>query len=1157
MTTHKNSDVNKTSINGGEGNDSIRTKGSNVTISGDKGNDSIKNIDGTNIVFKYISGDGNDIIEGFNETSTLSIGGSSYSTKKSGNDVIVTVGDGKISLIGAASLSKVNIKNKSTSDEPSESSNSWKISGTTAKYGTSGKTLVTVSGVKSTSGLSIKNKVVTVAKSSVNAKKITISGEGYTLKLASDVTKPSTKKAAFSLSGTTATYKSSYKTAGYTLASNSKSITYSKATTATTLATVKGVKSTGGLSVSGKVVTVAKSSVNAEKITISGEGYNLKLADDVTKPSTKKATWTIKDTTATYKSSYKTAGYSLSSDSKSISYTAATKSTVLATVNGVKSADGLSVKDKVITVAASALNKSKVTLSGSGYTLKLGSDVTIPTSKAATWSYKDGTAAYKASSTSAGYTLASDSKSITYSKAKDASTLLTVKGVKSKDGLSIKNKVVTVSKAALGTDKVTVSDGYTLKLADDVTKPSTKKAAWTIKDTTATYKSSYKTAGYTLASDGKSITYSKATTATTLATVKGVRSTGGLSVSGKVVTVAKSSVNAEKITISGDGYTLKLADDVSNPETSSSWSYKDSKATYNQTAAAGYSLASDSKSITYSKKSSKTLVTINGAKSTDGLSVKNKIVTLNASAIDGEVSIDGSGYEFNFAKGDYKKTLITGSKNADLITSQGTKLSISGGAGNDTVKVLGSATTVTGGAGNDSIIGNNNGGNVFIYNSGDGNDIITDFAATDKIKILKETAKVEASGNDVIFTVGKGSITVKNAADKEFSYSNNGVESIYSAKSDEPYTISADNKAITIASSYADTIFDATATDYSKLVTIDASAVTKGIKIIGNKKSNKIIGGKGNDTIRGDEGDDTLQGGNGKDVFLYYEGNGNDLIEKYETQDTIKIMKGSVIPTLDNADVVLTVGEGKITVKNAYEDEIGVTYIENGIECGYIGGERTVSINGATVTLNDNYWKDIFDISKSKIKAEIHADKFKRDGLTIIANDKNNTINVGNYDCTLIGGRGNDTFSGGDGINVYVYKDGDGNDEILKYGKNDVISITSGRVHDVEVKEKDNTVILKVGEGKISLKGAANIVEVTYYDDDYREKGYRETYYADSASNNLFASEDDMFFDDSEAQLDWLVNEGRENYSVAQTDDRLSLKADDNLQSILTYSDKK
>jgi len=135
-------------------------------------------------------------------------------------------------------LYKLNIEQT----EPIET-NSWTISGTTAKYGTSNKTLVTVKGVKSIKRLSLNKNVVTVSKASLSNKNVTVS-DGYTLKLGSDVTKPKTKKATWSLKSSTATYNQTTQ-AGYSLENNS--IVYSKAATAKTLATVKGVKSKSGL----------------------------------------------------------------------------------------------------------------------------------------------------------------------------------------------------------------------------------------------------------------------------------------------------------------------------------------------------------------------------------------------------------------------------------------------------------------------------------------------------------------------------------------------------------------------------------------------------------------------------------------------------------------------------------------------------------------------------------------------------------------------------------------------------------------------------------------------------------------------------------------------------------------------------------------------
>ena len=114
----ENYGADKSLIDGGSGNDIIDNWGKNVTIIGGTGNDSIKlDRDGAvNCVIEYGAGDGNDTVVGFGTNSTLKIGGGTgtYSTTQSGSNVIVTVGDGKITLVGAANLSAVHIQGSSS-----------------------------------------------------------------------------------------------------------------------------------------------------------------------------------------------------------------------------------------------------------------------------------------------------------------------------------------------------------------------------------------------------------------------------------------------------------------------------------------------------------------------------------------------------------------------------------------------------------------------------------------------------------------------------------------------------------------------------------------------------------------------------------------------------------------------------------------------------------------------------------------------------------------------------------------------------------------------------------------------------------------------------------------------------------------------------------
>ena len=99
-------------IDGGKGKDFIINYSEDVTLTGGKGNDTIiiASDYSKNNVIKYVSGDGNDTISGFNSDDTLHITKGSYKVKTSGNDVVVTVGKGKITLKDAKGQ-KISIKN--------------------------------------------------------------------------------------------------------------------------------------------------------------------------------------------------------------------------------------------------------------------------------------------------------------------------------------------------------------------------------------------------------------------------------------------------------------------------------------------------------------------------------------------------------------------------------------------------------------------------------------------------------------------------------------------------------------------------------------------------------------------------------------------------------------------------------------------------------------------------------------------------------------------------------------------------------------------------------------------------------------------------------------------------------------------------------------
>lgn len=103
------------SINGSSDNDTINNTGDNVTIVGGSGDDSIDlhyRIIGAyedayscaNVV-QYAEGDGNDTIQGIAFTDLIHITAGGYFTQTVDNDLIISVGDGSMILLGAAKMS--------------------------------------------------------------------------------------------------------------------------------------------------------------------------------------------------------------------------------------------------------------------------------------------------------------------------------------------------------------------------------------------------------------------------------------------------------------------------------------------------------------------------------------------------------------------------------------------------------------------------------------------------------------------------------------------------------------------------------------------------------------------------------------------------------------------------------------------------------------------------------------------------------------------------------------------------------------------------------------------------------------------------------------------------------------------------------------------
>ena len=1023
----------------GAGNDRATVLGEDNTLSGGEGNDYFYNDGGKNTVFKYSTGDGNDYIDGFNATSTLIIGGGlgTYAQFESSSDIVLRVGDGFITLSGAANLDTLNVEGQKENSkliegtDDADTINNPLDGVTIMAYG--GDDVITNSGANvlinggadndsiklngagATVNVSAGNDSISFDKSIKNFS-VEDFGAGDVIQLnsrtsnletidggftagsvtISGVELPTTSK-EWSLNNNVATHETKI-SAGAVLSDDNKSIVYASASSESVK--VSGIGSTSGLEIDtdNKVVTVNESALNEQNVTISN-GYSLALGEDVTAPIATKAAWSLSKTTATYKTSSTTAGYTLS-DNK-ISYTSASGGNNLVTVSGVASTDGLEINTskKIVTVNDSALNKQDVTISD-GYSLALGDDVTAPTTTKAAWNLSKTTATYKTSSTTAGYTLA-DNK-ISYTTASGGNTLVTVSGVASTNGLEIDiaNKVVTVNNSALNKQDVTISDGYTLALGEDVTAPTASDGTWSLSKTTATYKASSTTAGYTLA-DNK-ISYTAASSGNTLVTVSGVASTDGLEIdiANKVVTVNKSALKKQDVTIS-EGYTLALGEDVTALTASDgTWNLNGTKATYKASSTtAGYTLADNKISYTAAS-SGNTLVTVSGVASTDGLEIDiaNKVVTVNKSALNKQDVTISDGYTLALGEDAPTPTASDGTWNLS-----GTKATYKASSTTEGYTLADNKITYTTASEGTTLIDLRG---VASAPTVEGNTVLLSKGNFDKDVTL-------VSGDGYNFELAKGN---------------------YSGK-----TFNGSNKGDSITSNGSSVIIE------------------------GGKGSDTLTGGKNKDFLNGEEGNDILTGGAGNDTFAYT--GGNDTITDYEKNDKISVSSDYENYSVDDKDLIFNFGDdNSLTLTNGASKQINFLsgkkttsnfYTTEGI---FNAKKKSVTLSASVENFNAADYSKLVTINGSATGA-----------IEITGNKKKNYIIAGENGSTLSGGKGNDTLVGGAGADLFIYENKTGKDIIAGFSTGDSISLDSS-VTIKDAKTKSGNTILKFKGGALTVK---------------------------------------------------------------------------------------
>ena len=221
----------------------------------------------------------------------------------------------------------------------------------------------------------------------------------------------------------------------------------------------------------------------------------------------------------------------------------------------------------------------------------------------------------------------------------------------------------------------------------------------------------------------------------------------------------------------------------------------------------------------------------------------------------------------------------------------------------------------------------------------------------------------------------------------------------------------------------------------------------------GGAGKDTLLGGDGDDILWGGSGNDTLTGGDGEDLFIWSAG--NDVITDYDAGDVISLGAALKSATLSGSDVVLNVGNNKITVKDAKYKELTLFDSE---------GEETTLIGGALEITDDSPAKytldaatEFADASKrmtairlvgnaldNSILGSVGNDTlYGGNGADYLAgNDGNDKLYGQNGNDTLWGGAGDDSLAGGDGADTFIYISGEGKDVIFGFDNSDLLQIT-------------------------------------------------------------------------------------------------------------------
>ncbi|GAB6069162.1 hypothetical protein JCM30760_02590 [Thiomicrorhabdus hydrogeniphila] len=402
-----------------------------------------------------------------------------------------------------------------------------------------------------------------------------------------------------------------------------------------------------------------------------------------------------------------------------------------------------------------------------------------------------------------------------------------------------------------------------------------------------------------------------------------------------------------------------------------------------------------------------------------------EILAIDKTAINRKLSFDENWITSRYYIYGAEDNVIAGSQFSEVIEA---------GVGNDVVNAYNGSDRLVGQAGNDTLNGGE-GNDTYVFQRGDGQDIIIDSQGVDALVlnggITQEEVLFEQVDNDLVIALAEDGKSFTELSDKVT------LTEWFTGIDGRVEYLALDGQDII---SIADLIIEPTEQDDSleygdENNNIDALAGNDTIYIgggddvlAGNDGDDQLYAGSGDDVVSGDAGTDTLYGAEGNDTYLFGRGDGQDTViednfNDWGTtgKDTLKFKEG-----VSSADIIL-VQQGEDLIVGLSEEGKTFEQLADKItlkKWSTYDQENSRDYSRAYYTVEQFSFADGTVWNMADIIANI-------------GSSENDAIYGFNQNDTLEGLSGNDSLYGRLGDDTYVFNRGDGHDTVYDYGQKD------------------------------------------------------------------------------------------------------------------------